>query len=108
MIIAGAKRDTFLAAGPWGGNHFPRMNYTVLSSRAGADGMPTNWAPLPGADPLWPNASQYSSIMWPAADPGTFFVLYERGGTYNPDGSVPPGGRVGDAVLHLTQLRLPV
>ena len=64
-------------------------------------------APLPGADPLWANTSQYSSLMWPSAEPDTFFVCYERGGDYNPDGSVPAGGRVGDAVLHLTQLRLP-
>jgi len=108
MIIAGAQRDTFLAAGPWGADHFPRVNYTVLASRAGADGKPTAWAPLRGADPLWRNTSQYSTLMWPRAEPETFFVLHERGGDYNPDGSVPPGGRVGDAVLHLTQLRLPV
>ena len=114
MIIAGAKRDTFLVGGPWGYDHWPRINYTVLASRAGADGMPTTWAPLPGADPLWSNTSAYSSLLWPSAEPDTFFVLYERGGHFTcphpphgPNHCVPPGGLVGDAVLHLTQLKLP-
>jgi hypothetical protein len=113
MIIAGPKRDIFLAGGPWG-KHWPRMNYTVLVSHAGPDGMPTTWAPLSGADPLWSNTSAYSSLMWPSAEPDTFFVFYERGGQFTcpnpphgPNHCVPPGGLVGDAVLHLTQLKLP-
>lgn len=74
--------------------HSPRQNYTVLANTADADGKVTDWAPLPGADPLFAGASEYSTLFQPTQDPGTFFVCYERGGT-------------GDAVLHLTQLRLP-
>lgn len=93
--IAVANSDTFLVGAPYGYNHFPRQNYTVLMSRA-VDGFPSEWTPLPGADPLFAGASEYSTLAVPTAEVGTFFVIYERGAQYD-----------GKGALRLTQLRIP-
>lgn len=93
--IAVTHDETLLVGAPFGFHHFPRQNYTVLMSRT-TDGMPGEWVPVPGADPLWSGASEYSTLAVSSAEPETFFVIYERGAQY--DGA----GR-----LRITQVSLP-
>ena len=100
---------TMLVVGsPWGVNHFPRQNYSLLYSyvlstpNRGATAAENNglapqlsaWKQMASADPLFAGPSEYSSLLWPTQDSSTFFVCYERGGT-------------GTAALRFTQLRFP-
>ena len=94
LVYAGGR---FYVGSPWGASHFPRRNYTVLVSDA-VGGAPSTWRPLPGADPLWSGAAEYSSLMAPATG-GTIWVLYERSATLHSSGG-------GTEALRLTQLQL--
>jgi len=109
---------TFLVASPWGqvspanpGRH----NFTVLMSQS-ADGKPTTWTAVPGADPLTPAAieAEYSTMMVVDQAPptnrtgtvietrtSTVFVLYERGNLYGMEPGQP------NSSLRLTQLPFP-
>ena len=91
--------NTFLVGSPWGYQHFPRKNYTVLASAAagGVGGLPTTWRPLPGAAPLWNGASEYSTILAPSWSTQTIFVVYERSATV--------GSLDGTEILRLTELK---
>mmetsp|Transcript_13996 Transcript_13996/g.41617 ORF Transcript_13996/g.41617 Transcript_13996/m.41617 type:complete len:162 (+) Transcript_13996:3-488(+) len=91
-ILAVNRGTSFLVGSPWGLDHFPRVNYSVLVSHSGT---PAIWGPVAGAAPLWRGPAGYSSLAAPSADPSTFFVLYERG-VQSPS-----------EVLRLTQLAVP-
>ena len=98
MVFAQGPRQ-FLVGSPWGKDHFPRRNYTVLVSDA-VDGRPSSWRALPGADPLWAGAAEYSTLMVPSGGDGkSVWAIYER--------SASLGSQNGNEVLRLTQLRLP-
>lgn len=103
-----ATRDTFLVGAPFGRQHFPRQNYTVLASHVNnANGKPSaEWHGLDGASPLWKGQAGYSTMAvrdasTPRTDrrqgvpPDTFFVIYER------------GVHSSNEVLRLTELALP-
>lgn len=101
-------KTILLVGSPWGTNHFPRQNYSILYSEVLSQSMAESssqfnkgrlflspWQGLPGASPLFAGASEYSSLLWPSFDVNTIFVCYERGDS-------------GTAVLHLTQIHLSV
>lgn len=88
-VNAGDSETLFLVGSPWGVEHFPRVNYTVLVSRGVT---PTTWA---ATEPLWHGPAGYSSLSRCSAAPATFFALYERGVTDS------------NEAIRLTQLPLP-
>jgi hypothetical protein len=90
------ENGRFYVSSPWGIDHFPRRNLTLLVSDA-VDGKPSGWIPLTGAAPLWPGAAEYSSLL--QGENETIWVLYER--------SKDMASMNGNEVLRLTQLQLP-
>jgi|EP01047_Picozoa_sp_COSAG01_P059032 sialidase-1 len=89
--------SVLLVGSPWGFQHFPRKNYTILASQDVAGNWPTQWRPLPGADPLWSGASEYSTLLAPSWSAHTIFVIYERAAT--------TASQDGTEILRLTELR---